>query len=148
MKLMTTPRSTLRYVSPLSPFFGRDLERFIAGAPDLDVAYRPDLDVQEDSDSVTVTVDLPGVSREDVQATFHDGVLTITGQRKSEARAGAQEIQAVHRERAFGRFERRVTLESSINADQVKATHKYGVLTVRLPKVEEVRPRTIEIATA
>ena len=148
MKLMTTPRSTLRYVSPLSPFFGRDLERFIDGAPDLDVAYRPDLDVQEDSDSFTVTVDLPGVSREDVQATFHDGVLTITGQRKSEARAGVQEIQAVHRERAFGRFERRVTLESPINADQVKATHKDGVLTVRLPKVEEVRPRTIEIATA
>lgn len=148
MKLMTTPRSTLRYVSPLSPFLGRDLERFIAGASDLDVAYRPDLDVHEDSDSVTVTVDLPGVAREDVQATFHDGVLTITGQRKSDARAGSQEIQAVHRERAFGRFERRVTLESPINADQVKATHKDGVLTVRLPKVEEVRPRTIEIATA
>ncbi len=148
MKLMTTPRSTLRYVSPLSPFFGRDLERLMAGTTDLDGAYRPDLDVHEDSDSVTVTVDLPGVAREDVQATFHDGVLTITGQRKAESRGDSQEVQVAYRERAFGRFERRVTIESPINADQVRATHKDGVLTVKLPKLEEVRPRTIEITTA
>lgn len=148
MKLMTTPRSTLRYVSPLSPFFGRDLERIISGTTDPDGAYRPELDVCEDSDSVTVTVDLPGVAREDVQATFHDGVLTITGQRKPDHRGDAQEPQAAYRERAFGRFERRVTVDSPINADQVRATHKDGVLTVKLPKLEEVRPRTIEITTA
>lgn len=148
MNPLTTPRSTLRYVSPLSPLFGRDFERFIAGATDLDGAYRPDLDVHEDSDAVAVTVDLPGVAREDVQATFHDGVLTITGQRKIEGRADALEIQKAYRERAFGRFERRVIIKSPINADQVKATHKDGVLIVRLPKVAEVRPRTIEIATA
>lgn len=148
MNLLTTPRSTLRYVSPLSPLFGRDLEHFIAGATDLDGAYRPDLDVHEGADAVTVTVDLPGVAREDVQVTFHDGELTITGQRRTEARGEVREIQAVHRERAFGRFERRVTLQSPINAEQVKASHKDGVLTVRLPKVEEVRPRAIEITTA
>lgn len=146
MNLLTTPRSTLRPVSPLSPLFGRDLERFFAGSPDLAQVYRPDLDVHEDADTVTVTVDLPGVAREDVQATFHDGVLTITGQRKAETRGG--NLQAAYRERALGRFERRVTLESPIRADQVKAAHKDGVLTVTLPKVEEVRPRTIEITTA
>jgi HSP20 family protein len=148
MDPLTTPRPTLRYVSPLSPFFGRDLERFITSASDLGGAYRPDLDVHEDAHSITVTVDLPGVAREEVQATFHEGVLTISGQRKAEAPGNGQETQAIHRERAFGRFERRVTLESPISSEQVKATHKDGVLTVTLPKVAEVRPRTIEIATA
>jgi HSP20 family protein len=78
--------------------------------------------------------------------TFHDGELTITGERKADA-PEKQEVRS-YQERSFGRFERRLTIHSPINADQVKATHRDGILTVTLPKVEEVRPRQIEIATA
>lgn len=146
MKLITTPRSTLGYVSPFSPLFGRELERWISGTPDQSGPYRPDLDVREDSESVTVVLDLPGVSREDVQVTFHDGVLTLSGERKPEA-IGRQEARS-YRERPHGRFERRVTIESPIHDAQIRATQRDGVLTVVLPKTAEVRPRQIEIATA
>ena len=146
MKLMTTPRSSLSYVSPFAPLFSRDLERLISGGVDQDGGYRPDLDVREDAKSVTVQVDLPGVRREDVQVTFHDGVLSIVGERQSDA-VGKQDVRS-YRERFFGRFERQLTIHSPINADQVRASHKDGILTVSLPKVEEVRPRQIEIATA
>lgn len=146
MKLITTPRSTFTYASPFSPLFGRELERWIAGTPDPSGPYRPDLDVREDSESVTVVLDLPGVSREDVQVTFHDGVLTLAGERKVEA-IGQQEVRS-YRERPHGRFERRVTIECPIHDSQIRATHKDGVLTVVLPKTAEVRPRQIEIASA
>jgi len=146
MKLMTTPRSALSYASPFSPLFGRDLERLISGGSDLNAGFRPDLDVQEVADSVTVLVDLPGVRREDVQVTFHDGVLVISGERKPEIHE-KQDVRC-YQERSFGRFERQLTIHSPISADRIRASHKDGVLTVLLPKTEEVRPRQIEIATA
>ena len=146
MKLMTTPRSTLSYVSPFAPLLNREWERLVSGGSDLNSGFRPDLDVREEAEALTVLVDLPGVRREDVQVTFHDGELTITGERKADA-PEKQEVRS-YQERSFGRFERRLTIHSPINADQVKATHRDGILTVTLPKVEEVRPRQIEIATA
>lgn len=146
MKLMTHPRSALSYVSPFSPFFGRDLERLISGGSDLNAGFRPELDVVEDADSVTVLVDLPGVRREDVQVTFHDGLLVISGERKPEV-LEKQDVRS-YQERSFGRFERQLTIHSPISADRVRASHKDGILMVALPKKEEVRPTQIEIATA
>ena len=146
MKLITTPHSTLSYIPPFTPLLGRELERWIAGTPDPSGPYRPDLDVREGSESVTVVLDLPGVSREGVQVTFHDGVLTLSGERKAEA-IGQQEVRS-YRERPHGRFERRVTVGCPIHEAQIRATHKDGVLTVVLPKTAEVRPRQVEIASA
>jgi HSP20 family molecular chaperone IbpA len=104
MKLMTTPRSTLSYVSPFAPLLNRDWERLVSGGSDLNSGFRPDLDVREEAEALTVLVDLPGVRREDVQVTFHDGELTITGERKSDA-PEKQEVRS-YQERSFGRFER------------------------------------------
>jgi HSP20 family protein len=144
MKLITTPRSGYRYVSPFSSLFGldRDLDQLLAAER---TAYVPALDVREDVNAVTVQVELPGVARENVQVTFHDGVLTVSGERKAENEA--KEDGWYHRERVYGRFERHVTVNTPVNADQVRASHKDGVLTITLPKTAEAKPRQIEISS-
>lgn len=143
MKLITTPRSGYRYVSPLASLFGSDFEQALATA-DRSPSYAPALDVREDENAVTVQVELPGVARENVQVTFHDGVLTVSGERKADSEK--KEGGWYHRERAYGRFERNVTVNTPVNAEQVRAAHKDGVLTITLPKTAEAKPRQIEIS--
>ena len=140
MKLIATPR----YVSPLASFFDRELDRYFQPV-EAAAHYRPELDVREDANEVTVQVDLPGVARENVQVTFHDGVLSVAGERKAEAETNKDAWN--YRERSHGRFERRLTVQSPIDANRIKASHKDGVLTVTLPKTAEAKPRQIEIGS-
>jgi HSP20 family protein len=103
----------------------------------------PALDVYEDKDNYTVKVEAPGVKKEDIDISLHDGVLSISGERKAEEKA---ENAEVHRtERFVGRFQRTVTLPSPVAADKVQAQYKDGVLTVTLPKTEEAKPKQITI---
>jgi HSP20 family protein len=106
--------------------------------------WLPALDVQEDKDSFTVRVELPGLKREEIQVALQDGALTISGERKTET---ASEGVEVHRsERCYGKFQRVLTLPASVPADQVKAAYKDGILTVTLPKAEEVKPKQIDVS--
>jgi HSP20 family protein len=142
MKLINTPRSAFGYISPLASLLDQEFGRYLQpGGPV--AAYRPELDVREDAHALTVQVDLPGVARENVQVTFHDGVLTIAGERKAEE--ARKDDTWNYRERSYGRFERRLTVNTAVNTDQVRASHKDGVLTVTLPKTAEAKPRQIEI---
>jgi HSP20 family protein len=142
MKLITTPRSAFGYVSPLASLLDREFDRYFQ-SPEAVAAYSPELDVREDADAVTVQLDLPGVARENVQVTFHDGVLTVAGERKAEE--ARKDDTWNYRERSYGRFERRLSVKTPVNADQVRASHKDGVLTVTLPKSAQAKPRQIEI---
>jgi HSP20 family protein len=141
MKLIASPR----YASPFASLFGfdRELDRVFSAA-DRAVAFVPALDVREDANAVTVQVDLPGVAREQVQVTFQDGVLTIAGERKAETQD--KENGWYHRERAYGRFERNLSVNTPVNSEQIRASHKDGVLNITLPKTPEARPRQIEIS--
>ena len=102
------------------------------------------LDVSEDQDNYTVTVEVPGVENKDIKISIDDGVLHITGERtKTTASEGSQ----VHRqERYFGRFERRVALPKAVANANVTAALKNGILTVTLPKAPEAKPRVIDSA--
>ncbi len=105
--------------------------------------WLPALDVQEDKDSFTVRTELPGLKREDIEVSLHDGVLNISGERKAEAK---QEGVEVHRqERYYGKFQRALTLPTPVAADKITAQYKDGVLTVMLPKIEEARPKKIDV---
>jgi HSP20 family protein len=142
MKLINTPRSAFGYISPLASLLDQEFGRYLQpGGPV--ATYRPGLDVREDANAITVQLDLPGVARENVQVTFHDGVLTIAGERKAEE--ARKDDTWNYRERSHGRFERRLTVNTAVNTDQVRASHKDGVLTVTLPKTAEAKPRQIEI---
>jgi HSP20 family protein len=106
--------------------------------------WTPALDVHEDKDSFIVRTELPGLKREDIEVSLHDGALTITGERKAET---VSEGTEVHRqERFYGKFQRVLTLPTPVAADKIKAQYKDGVLTVTLPKVEEAKPKQIDIS--
>jgi HSP20 family protein len=104
----------------------------------------PALDVQEDKDNYTISVELPGMKREDLSVSLQDGTLTISGERKAEK--ANQDVEIHRQERFYGKFQRTLTLAAPVAADKVKATYKDGVLTVTLPKIEEAKPKQIDIS--
>jgi HSP20 family protein len=106
-------------------------------------SWAPALDVHEDKDSFVVRTELPGLKREDIDVSLHDGALIISGERKAEVR---QEGVEVHRqERFYGKFQRALTLPEPVAADKIKAQYQDGVLTVTLPKTEAAKPKKIDV---
>jgi len=113
------------------------------GASQLLSVWNPAVDVYEDKDNVFVKAELPGMKKEDIQVSLHDGALSISGERKDEAKHEAADTYRV--ERFVGRFHRTITLPSRVKTDQITAQYKDGILTVGLPKAEEAKPRQIEV---
>jgi HSP20 family protein len=101
------------------------------------------VDLYEDKDNVVVKAELPGMKREDVEVSLHDGVLSISGERKSEEKFEAAETYRT--ERFVGRFQRTLTLPAQVDAAKVNALYRDGILTVTLPKLEEAKPKQIEV---
>jgi HSP20 family protein len=107
-------------------------------------SWVPALDVHQNKDSVVVRAELPGLKKEDIFLTLHDGVLSLAGERKTET---ARTEGDTHRsERFFGKFQRSVTLPAAVKADKIQASYKDGILTVTLPKTEEAKPKQIEVS--
>ena len=114
-----------------------------ACAPGAETAFAPAVDVEETPAAYVLRADLPGMTQKDVKVSLAGDTLTLRGERKreTEKREGA-----LHRtERVYGTFERTFTLASPVQADQVKATYRDGVLEVLVPKAEEARVREIEV---
>jgi HSP20 family protein len=105
--------------------------------------WSPALDLHEDADKFTVTVELPGMKKDEIDISLHDGGLSISGERKTDNKF---ENAGVYRsERYVGRFQRTVQLPARVAADRVSAQYKDGVLTVTLPKSEEAKPKQITV---
>ena len=105
--------------------------------------WSPALDVWDDKDNLFVKVELPGLKKDEINLSLHDGVLTISGERKREVEK--KEGQSFRSERYFGKFQRSVTLPTAVDASKVNAAYKDGVLTVELPKAEEAKPKQIAV---
>lgn len=105
--------------------------------------WSPVVDVSESSDALVLEVELPGVDREEVAITVENNSLSIRGERRFEKREDDNYLRI---ERAYGPFSRSFTLPSNYDTDAVVATYADGVLTVRVPKAEEAKPRRIKIA--
>jgi HSP20 family protein len=107
-------------------------------------AWVPALDIAETEERFAVTVDLPGMSSDEVEVTFEDGTLTIRGQREFRREEG--EEGRYHRiERSYGSFARSVRLPRVADPERIEASFDAGVLTVLVPKREEAKARTIEV---
>lgn len=133
--------STLReemdrlFESPLAALTN-GMQPFLSG-------WGPALDVYEDKESLIVKAELPGMKKEDLEISLHEGALTLSGERKAEPK---HEIAETYRsERFVGRFSRTVTLPAPVDADKVKAAYKDGILTVMLPKTEAAKPKQIQV---
>ena len=101
------------------------------------------LDVSTNADAVTVEAALPGVSPDDVEITVENGTLTIRGRTASER--SETEGEYFVREIRRGEFSRSLGLPSGLEPDKATATFRDGVLTLRIPKAEQVKPRQIRI---
>jgi HSP20 family protein len=104
-------------------------------------AFSPRVDIVERDEELEISAELPGLDREDIDVSLSDDLLTISGEKRVERE---EEKGSVYRtERSYGSFRRQVALPCEIEADQVKANFRNGVLTVTLPKVcaEEARKR-------
>jgi HSP20 family protein len=108
----------------------------------MQAAWNPAVDVVEEKDKVLVKVEVPGVDEKDLRVTFEDGLLTVSGERQFERK----DDRNYHRiERAYGSFTRTFSLPRSVDAAQIVASYRNGVLEVEIPKKEEARPKQIEI---
>jgi HSP20 family protein len=103
----------------------------------------PAMDLVETEDHLVLRADLPGLQEEDVDIEIKDGVLTVSGERKSEHEEKSEGFYRV--ERAFGSFSRSLTLPQGINTDAVSAEFDRGVLEVKIPKPEERKPTRVQI---
>ena len=104
----------------------------------------PAMDVRESGDEFIVKTELPGVSKEDIQVTLENGVLTIVGETHSEKQEKDGE-RILRQERRSGKYMRSLRLGTQINEKAIKASYKDGVLELILPKAEEVKPKKITV---
>jgi len=106
--------------------------------------WTPAFDVYEDKDNFSVVAELPGMKKEDIEVSLHNGTLSISGERKCETKH--EDTEVYRSERFFGRFQRTISLPTAVAADNIKAQYKDGILTVTLPKTEEAKPKQIDVA--
>lgn len=123
-------------------FFGRTPFQMAA----TEAIWSPLVDVHETKNGYQLQVELPGVKQEDIQVSIEGETLTLKGERKHEAEVKEDEYHRV--ERSYGRFERTIVLPSVVDAGQVKATYRDGVLAIELPKKEEAKPKEIKVEVA
>lgn len=149
---MTLVRWTPRVPARCSP--SREMTNLMQGweslfdesfglAPATKCDWMPALDVREEQDRYRVTVDLPGMAKDDIELTYENDVLTITGERKSELE---KDEGRLHRsERYYGKFTRSLRFSGDVKHPEIDANFKDGVLAITLPKADEARKRKIEV---
>ena len=123
----------------LNSFFEMPFWSGFARAGQLFTGWSPALDLYESGDNVVAVVELPGMRKEDIDISLHDGMLTISGES-----TGGEKAQRT--ERYVGTFRRSIALPTRVDADKVTATYQDGILKVTLPKAEEAKPKQIQVS--
>jgi HSP20 family protein len=133
--------STLK--DELNSFFDMPFWSSFGRTGQLFTGWSPALDLYESGDHFVVVVELPGMRKEDIDISLHDGTLTISGERKRESANGEK---AQRSERYVGTFRRSIALSTRVDASKVTATYQEGILKVTLPKAEEAKPKQIQVS--
>lgn len=101
------------------------------------------LDIYHSPDALTIRANIPGAKPEEVNVSVTGDTLTIKGEIKDEAEVKREDY--IYRERRFGTFGRSITLPDGLDTDKVEAKFDNGMLTLTIPKAEEIKPRQIKI---
>ncbi len=110
-------------------------------------SWVPPVDIYQNGDhELVLKVELPDMSRDDIDVTVDNGTLTITGEKKVSSQVKEEQYHRV--ERRYGQFSRSFSLPPTVDASKVAAEYKNGVLTVRLPLREDAKPRQIKVEVA
>jgi HSP20 family protein len=128
----------------LNSFFELPFWSNFGRAGQLFTGWSPALDLYQSNDNVVAVVELPGMRKEEIEISLHDGALTISGERKRESSSRGENAERT--ERYVGTFRRTIALPTRVDANKVSATYTDGILTVTLPKAEEVKPKQIQVS--
>jgi HSP20 family protein len=136
-----------------APVFGlrRDIDRLFEdafGATNNGSAWMPVADIRETTSDLTIEFELPGLKPEEVEITSDNGVLTVSGEKRSERREGNEDGRFHLMERTYGRFSRSFQLPKGINDSEISADFEYGLLRVRIPKTALPQPKKIQIGSS
>ena len=105
--------------------------------------WTPRVDLAETDQAYVIQLDVPGMTKEDLEVNYQDGSLTVSGDRRQgEKEDGASYVRV---ERRFGRFYRSFDLPKSVDSTKIEATYEAGVLRIEVPKAEESKPRSVQI---
>jgi HSP20 family protein len=127
----------------LNSFFDMPSWSNFGRADQLFTGWSPALDLYETGDHFVAVVELPGMRKDDIDISLHDGTLTISGERKRDNNNGET---AQRTERYVGTFRRSIALPTRVDANKVSATYQDGILKVALPKAEEAKPKQIQVS--
>ena len=110
---------------------------------ELYAAWAPTVDIYDRDNEIVVQAELPGMKKEDIDIRIEDGVLMLSGKR--ERQSEVSEAGYYHAERSYGSFGRSFRLPSTVKAEKIEAAYKDGLLTIKVPKAEEAKPKQIQI---
>ena len=114
-----------------------------AGHYSQEADWTPSVDIKEEAERFVIHADVPGVDPKDIEISMEDGVLSLSGERKTETRTEQDGWKRV--ERHSGKFLRRFTLPEGTDAENISAQGSHGVLEIIIPKIAKVAPRKIAI---
>lgn len=139
-----TPSRTLRDLQrEVDDIFDRFFSRTDGGDGSASPVWSPRTDLAETDEDFRIRLDVPGMTKEDINVNLQNRTLTVSGERTSERTEESEEFVRV--ERAFGTFHRTFTLPNAVDEENIEATYEDGVLTINVPKTEESTRRQIEI---
>jgi HSP20 family protein len=128
----------------LNSFFETPFWSGLGRTGQLFTGWSPALDLYQSGDHFLAVVELPGMRKEDIDISLHDGTLTISGERKRDSDKNGETAQRT--ERYVGTFRRSISLPTRVDANKVSATYEDGILRVTLPKAEEAKPKQIQVS--
>jgi HSP20 family protein len=137
--LMITPNRAAREIDRMFDDFFRS--PFLR--TDVDTDFMPRVNVVDTRDNMLITFEVPGMEKKDIKVMVKDNVLTVSGERKFEH--NEKEDTFIRNEIYAGSFSRSFTLPETVNPDKIQADYKNGMLEIRLGKLEEVKPKEIEV---
>jgi HSP20 family protein len=127
------------------PDWLREINRVVGSSQRQIASFAPPADLIEDNDGVTVHMDVPGVRSEDLEIELQNDILTVRGTRPFPYQTQDGDGTLRRAERGFGRFERSLRVPPGLSPDAIQASLKDGVLTLRIPKPEQLKPHRIEV---
>ncbi|HET6204642.1 MAG TPA: Hsp20/alpha crystallin family protein [Planctomycetota bacterium] len=128
----------------LNRMFGRPIPHREGAKETLAIPdWTPTLDIVETPEEYTIQVELPGIPKESVKIAVEERLLRIEGERRQDREEKGKKFHRM--ERAYGSFLRTFALPDNVDETQVRADFKDGILTVRLPKTQKAKPKTVEV---
>lgn len=128
-----------RFFSDLRPFPASETSN--GHAP----SFQPRVDIRDEKEAIILSAEIPGVPKDGVKVEVKEGVLTLSGEKKSRTDENGNGFY--HSERNFGAFRRSFSLPEGVDTEQISGAFEDGVLHLTLPKKPEAKPRTIELET-